>query len=520
MSSDSEKTNLQRLMELKDLYESGLITKEEMEAKKRQILEMDNPSADNPNGGIKNEPNCDIPNQANNGYRPGKFCCPSPNSGKVEQSESNNEQGNEKSNCSDTKPAIDRRKIIKLSIIAAVVVVVVVVLSIVLVPTDYNKKVAKAVEEYESQNAIILSTSGTSESTKNNHYVIFQKGDTIYYDELDKNTSVRALLPCKNGLFIKHLTMDFKNENLTISNKMMNDGRKSNLQIGEMSITNEVALDGKRAVCLKDQMSHYACRSYYYSLNNPDTIFAFDGDVTIEDGRIKVDRYFSFANVTEQYDNLYGQEYSYVDYVFFMSGYYSIKNLSHIGFSEYCSFNKDAYPMDLLKEEFNGQNFDYGFPLNWFGTSNMDRFIECLDQDIDRKTAKAEMDRILSQTVDFDDMCHEFNTNPVNAAQLYPVGERMYLAVKVDKIDYSKLDDYKYIVFSKRDDDNCYIHTNDENFASISYPAVILIEVEFDKRYRHEGQDLMQALIGELFDMFDYTIKYIFTDATLISYSD
>ena len=73
MSSNSEKTTLQRLMELKDLYESGLITKEEMEAKKRQILETDDSPVDNPNGEIENESNVDIPNQADLASYAGTF---------------------------------------------------------------------------------------------------------------------------------------------------------------------------------------------------------------------------------------------------------------------------------------------------------------------------------------------------------------------------------------------------------------------------------------------------------------
>lgn len=517
MSSDTEKTTLQRLMELKDLYESELITKEEMEAKKQQILGTDNPSVDNPNGEIRDELNNDDHNQADDDYKPGK-CCSSTTDEEGKQVESNSEQENEQNKATDFKPKIDGRKIFILFLIAVAVVMVIVVLSIVLTPTDYNKKVAKAIEKYETQNATILSSSGTNESTKDNHYVIFQKGDTIYIDELERQTPVRAIFPRKGGFFIKQISVKFDNTNLKYSNKMLNDSKKSNLKIHSMYGKNN-ALNGQRAICLKEIIDGDVVNSYFYSLYNPDTIYMFGGELITENNSSRFDYVFTFEDVADEYVSDWW-EFSLRDYWFVLSAYYSNRDMRFERLGNSCKIKKDEYPIDLLKQRFHNQDFEYGFPSAWFGTYNIRDFIGCLEQDVDRKTNEANANRILSQMVDFDDMCHEFNTNPVNAERLYPIGERMYLAVKVDKIDYSQLDDFKYIVFSKRDDDNCYIHTNDETFASISYPAVILIEAEFDKRYRNEGQDLMQEIIGSLLDMFDYEIKYIFTDATLISYGD
>lgn len=514
MASDAEKTTLQRLMELKDLYESGLITKEEMEAKKRQILGTENPSVNNPKEEIENELDGEILNQTEDGYGSDRFCGPTQNVENVEQLESNNEQDNEEDKDSDTKPSIDGRKIFKLSLIVAAVVVVIVVLAIILTPTDYNKKVSNAIERYKSQNATILSSSGSENSTKDNHYVIFQKGDTIYIDELERKTPVRAILPRKGGFFIKRLFLTFENEKPKASWEMVNEGKKSNLQIRPM-MKLQNAYEGKRAICLKEMEDGYASRSYYYNMNNPDTIYMVNGEFVERTGLVSFSQHFSFGELEYVPD---WWEYSLYDYLFELSAYYNIDDVRFHHFGEYCRFEKDNYPMDLLTKEFSDQNFDYGFPSKWFGTSNMDKFISCLKRDADKKTNQANLNRILSQTIDFDDMCHEFNTNPVNAARLYPVGKRVYLAAKVNKIDYSQRKEYKYILFSTRDDDNCYIHTNDERFASVNYPTTVLVEVEFEDRFRHEGQDLMQAFFGELFDMFDYQIKYIFKDAELISY--
>lgn len=513
MSSNSEKTTLQRLMELKDLYESGLITKEEMEAKKRQILGTENSSVDNPNGGIEDEPYSEIPNQADDDYRPGKFCSPAVDNAD-NQSESENKQGNEENIGSSSKPAVDGRKILKLSLIVAAIAVVIAVLAIILTPTDYNDKVAKAVEKYKSQNATILSSSGTEKSTIDNHYVIFQEGDTIYIDELERKTPVRAILPRKGGFFVKRLFPTFKNEKPIASYEILNEGKRCNLQIRPM-LKVQNAYEGKRAICLKEMENGYASRSYYYNMNNPDTIYMVNGEFVERNGLVLAEQHFSFGELEYVPD---WWEYSLYDYLFELSSYYNIDDMRFHHFGEYCRFVKDNYPMDLLTKEFSGQNFDYGFPSKWFGTSNMSRFMGCLKRDADRKTNQANLNRILSQTVTFGEMCREFNTNPVNAERLYPVGKRMYLSVRVNKIDYSQLNEFKYIVYTDNNDDNCYIHTNDEAFANLNYPITILIDVEFDKRYRNEGQNLMQDLIFGFLEMYDYKIKYIFTDARLISY--
>ena len=488
-----------------------------MEAKKLQILGTDDISVNAQNGEVDDKLNKKNLNQREDGYKPSLFC--STIEEKDEQSESSgNKQGDEQRKETVIRPYNDGRKILKISIIAAAVILVVVVLSIILAPTDYNKIVAKAIEKYELQNATILSTSGINESTKDNHYVIFQKGDTIYIDELERQTPVRAILPRKGGFFIKQVSVKFDDTNLKYSNKMLNDGKKSNLKIRSMYGKNN-ALNGQRAVCLKEIIDGDVVNSYFYSLYNPDTIYMFGGELITENNSSRFDYVFTFEDVADEYVSDWW-EFSLRDYWFVLSAYYSNRDMRFERLGNLCKIKKDEYPIDLLKQRFHNQDFEYGFPSAWFGTYNIRDFIDCLEQDVDRKTNEANANRILSQMVDFDDMCHDFNTNPVNAERLYPIGERMYLAVKVDKIDYSQLEDFKYIVFSKRDDDNCYIHTNDEAFASISYPAVILIETEFDKRYRNEGQDLMQEIIGSLLDMFDYEIKYIFTDATLISYSN
>lgn len=514
MSSDSEKTTLQRLMELKDLYESGIITKEEMEAKKRQIFGTDNPSVDNSNGEIENELDGEIPDHVEDGCNPDKFCSPTPNVENEEPLESNNAQGNEDNIGSDSKPAIDGRIIFKLSLILAAVVAVIVVLAIILTPTDYNKKVAKAVEKYESQNAVVLSTSGVYESTKDNHYVIFQKGDTIYVDELERKIPVRAILPRKEGFLIKRLFMTFENEKPTSSYEMLNEGRKCNIQIRPM-LKVQNAYEGKRAICLKEMKDGYASRSYYYNLNNPDTIYMVNGEFVESTSLVSITQHFSFGEFRYVPD---WWEFSLYDYIFELSAYYNLDNMRFHHIGEYCRFDKDNYPMDLLTKEFSGENFNFGFPSKWFGTSNISRFISCLERDADRKTNQANLNRILSQTVSFEDMCYEFNSNPVKAKQLFPSGKRMYISARVDKIKKSTLDGFKYVVFTEIHDENCFFHTNDEAFANINYPINVLVEAEFDRRYLGEEDLFVELIEVFLLGVVDTRISYIFNNAKLISY--
>ena len=515
MSSETEKTTLQRLMELKDLYESGLITKEEMEAKKLQILGSDNPIVNNSHEEIKDELYNDNRNQADDGYRPSKFSSPKNDEGKEKQTESNSEQINLQNKGTFHNQNFDRKKIFKLSLIAAAVVVVIVILSIVLTPTDYNKKVAKAIEKYELQNATILSSSGVGKSTKDNHFVIFQKGDTIYLDELEHKVPAKAILPRKDGFFIKRIFLTFENERPKASYEMVNEGRRSNLKMRQL-LKVQNAYEGKRAVCMKDVENGFTSRSYYYTLDNPDTIFAVNGEFVEENGFLRIEQRFSFADVKDEYIPDWW-EYSLHDFVFGLPAYYNTDDMRFHHFSEYCSIDKDVYPVDILKEEFDGQTFDYGFPSIWFGTSFMNRFIGCLEQDVDRKTTQLNLNRILSQTVRFSEMCHEFNSNPVNAKQSFPAGKHMYILARVEKVNYSKLDGFKYVVYTDVHDENCFFHTNDEAFANIDFPTTVLVEAEFNRRSVGEDDLMVGLLEAMLFGVIDTRTSFIFTNAILIS---
>ena len=186
MSSDSERTILQRLKDLNDLFESGLITKEEMEVKKRQILGTDNPSVDSSNEEVKDILNDNGFGQTEDSYRHGKFYSSTPDIeiDKEKPKESDGLQGDGEKKETTRKLSNDLKLIIKLTLIVAAVLAIIIVLPIITAPTDYNQKVEKAIEKHRSEHGDILSTSGIGKSTEDNHYVIFERGGTIFYDGL------------------------------------------------------------------------------------------------------------------------------------------------------------------------------------------------------------------------------------------------------------------------------------------------------------------------------------------------
>lgn len=53
--TDKNKSTFERLQELKQLYESGILTKEEMEAEKADILGQEKPSEEEPEQQSTNE---------------------------------------------------------------------------------------------------------------------------------------------------------------------------------------------------------------------------------------------------------------------------------------------------------------------------------------------------------------------------------------------------------------------------------------------------------------------------------
>lgn len=511
MSSNSEKTTLQRLMELKDLYESGLITKEEMEAKKRQILETDDSPVDNPNGEIENESNVDIPNQADDGYRPGKFCSPTPNVEKEEKSESNNEHGGEQKKETNHKLDKDLKLVLRLSLIVAAVVAVIVVSSIIMTPTDYNKKVEKAVEKHNSGFSRVLSTSGIGESTEENHYVIYDNGGIIFYDGLDRKVPVNAIMPREEGYVFKQVIPVIKDGKPTITYKLLNDGKRSNIKLGinESSgslITRRTearrdVLNGAKSICVAEIVSNEdpdigtsVNTCYYYNLTNPDTVYVFRGSLTHTENESYCEQDFSFLDVVGGNEDGRWSPYSYGDYRFTIRVKFPNLDARLLALDEYIYINEEGFPMDIIRDKLYVTERDGSLliPTVWFNKGKMNAVYDCLEQDMRRKFVEAN-----SYTL-------EQLSNAYYQNKLFE-GKEFYIITEAESISRAYFSDYQYVIKGTKGlglETEANIYTNDEGFANLHYPIVIKAKVTYGRTYG-ERKTLLVPYLTRIFELYD-----------------
>ena len=528
MSSDTEKTILERLMELKDLYESGLITKEEMEVKKRQILETDNPSADNPNGGIKNELNGESPNQAEDGYRPGKFCSSTPNVEEEEQLESNNEHGGEQKKETNHKLDKDLKLILRLSLIVAAVVAAIVVSSIISTPTDYNKKVEKAVEKYQSEFGNVLSTSGIGKSTEENHYVIYERGGTIFYDGLDKGATVKEIMPKEGGFIFKQVLLDFKDGKPKRTYKLLNDGKKSNIKLGVKEskgglITKRTeaknnVLNGYKSICIMDVVSDVendgarVATTYFYSLSNPDTVYVFRGNLTHTEDESCCKQDFSFLDVLGGKEDGLWSPFSYNDYHFTMGIKFPNSDAGLLGLDDYIYIDEEGFPMDIIRDKIYCSEKD-GYlllPSVWFEKGKMGVVFDCLEQDMKQKHREEETE---ANTFTLTDLCNIFyesskKFNGESFKERFPTGKELYLSTTAESIKYSSESGYKYVIKATKGlglEVEANIYTNDESFVNLDYPVIINAKVVYDRTYTEKKSLYVPAT--RIFDFYDAELK-------------
>jgi len=509
MSSNSEKTTLQRLMELKDLYESGLITKEEMEAKKRQILETDDSPVDNPNGEIENEPNVVIPNQADDGYRPGKFCSPTPNVEKEEKSESNNEHGGEQKKETNHKLDKDLKLVLRLSLIVAAVVAVIVVSSIIMTPTDYNKKVEKAVEKHNSGFSRVLSTSGIGESTEENHYVIYDNGGMIFYDGLDRRVSVKAIMPREEGYVFKQVIPMIKDGKPMITYKLLNDGKRSNIKLGlknysTRNVAKRNVLNGYKAICIEEIIDSddnksegggaNVSTSYYYNMSNPDTVYVFRGFLVNDKEESYCEQSFSFMDVVGGNEDGRWSPYSYGDYHFTIRVKFPNSDAGLLGLDEYIYINEEEFPMDIIRDKLYVTERDgcLLIPTVWFNKGKMNAVYDCLEQDMRRKFVEA-------NSYTLEQLSDAYYQN-----KLFE-GKEFYIITEAESISRAYFSDYQYVIKGTKGlglETEANIYTNDEGFANLHYPIVIKAKVTYGRTYG-ERKTLLVPYLTRIFELYD-----------------
>lgn len=548
--SNENKSTIDKLMELKKLLESGMITKEEMEVLKQKIL-LEDCSVSNKE--IEEVSRCESLNEDN---EPNDEMISGYDSAETNPSlsESNDSDCVLQISNSHNEPqhSYKIQKVVNYAIIAGVCLAAV-ALIITLTQPNYSKRRDKAIEKYESLGASILSESRWSEGDEDNHYLIYKLGDTIFYDGLERRAAAKAILPRKGGFYIKKYDVEFEDGKPVLHSELINEGKRSNLNLSLLDCIDDSDLDGNRAVCLvecdkencithrfvyhsiaESQIYDYGTirESYYYSMSNPDTIFLFEGPLTVCDGYSYMCYYTNFGEASEEYiPEWWG--FSYRDYWFELRPGFSNSDTKPIDFGDFV-IERENNLHELLSNRVGGGRILHdncvAYPASWFGTLKMQYFYECLDEDLERreeeadryyeeeqrKVAEKQRDEILDQTVDFYDMYQLYIHNPLKAEQQFEPGKEMYLMVKVNGVNRSDKDGYKYYLYTKNDYHNAYLLTNDESVVDHEYPMTVVVKAKFRERYTMSDVNLL-GLFYELF-VEDEGYKYVFEDVQLLYY--
>lgn len=525
MSSDSERTILQRLKDLNDLFESGLITKEEMEVKKRQILGTDNPSVDSSNEEVKDILNDNGFGQTEDSYRHGKFYSSTPDIeiDKEKPKESDGLQGDGEKKETTRKLSNDLKLIIKLTLIVAAVLAIIIVLPIITAPTDYNQKVEKAIEKHRSEHGDILSTSGIGKSTEDNHYVIFERGGTIFYDGLERGVPAREIMPREEGFVFKQIIPGFKDGKPTITYKLLNEGERSNIKLGIKEskgglITRRTeakcnVLNGDKAICIEDIVSNekedgaMVNSSYYYSMSNPDTVYVFHGSLIHAENESYCKQDFSFLDVFDGKEDGLWSPFSYNDYRFTMRIVFPNLDPKSLGF-DYIYIEEESFPMDLISDKFYYSEEDgcLRIPAVWFNKGKMDVVFECLERDMKRKYREKETS---ANTFTLEQLCNirlqsssKFGGESFD--ERFPIGKELNLVARAESIDYSSAIGYKYIIKATKGlglEVEANIYTNDDSFVDLNYPVFIGVKVSFGGTYTEKKSLLAPRM--RIFDFYD-----------------
>ena len=489
---------IERLLKLKELYESGLISQEEMESAKNRILNHTEEN-DNVDPIQKEDEPCDAQEQESEKTETVIA--------DIEESTSSQETPKEpvSDNISVDESITDNENIAKISkkrmklfclLMAALVVLV--VLIIILSPTNYTKKLSKALDSYRVQGATVLSTSGDATS-EDNHYIIFSKDDAVYIDELEKESSPKKLFPNETGYYFKTVYPYFEKgiPQLTIEN--VDDSKHT---IDELFGNNDDSqfdfffdfdkndyindyLDDQRAYYIKiyendEERDGYLWQgTMYCCLSNPDILYFIDGTISITEDYLSAENNFTFDEVF--------YEYEYEDYPFMIKSRFSLNDMEFLGFDEQTRFEKQYYPMELIESNIDIESHsDYFYlPTSWFGTSKIDTFVRCIDLDVKQKNEKAEKLSILYSSISLDEIIDAYSENSVRAREKY-VGKEFNLVVEAEHIGHSISWDYKYDIDATTGGfglaNRAVIRTNDEKFVEINYPTAICVKAKFDRR--------------------------------------
>lgn len=287
--------------------------------------------------------------------------------------------------------------------------------------TSMEEKMEKALMTYQKEGYSILSQSENPSEV--DHFLIIQKDNQIFVDELLGKRSKHLVFPKEDGYYIKQIQLSMKDSVPTCSFTLLNEGNKVQLSNEDFIVIQNEKLKGKQTLVFANKNAiNSPC--YVYCLSNPDTIVALGKwkELWVEKDNFILKYY-------EGLDKLFGEDYK--NNTFDIVMYLSSEDMSFKGF--YGGFSLNAnYDLDYIKrkypgKEFKNQNNEVCFPLSWFGSPEIKTIKSAIDNyESPTDRVKREMDSIFkegekrTEKLNQQQSQNNRNSNKGNRIQWYP----------------------------------------------------------------------------------------------------
>lgn len=390
---------------------------------------------------------------------------------------------------------------------------------------DYKERIYDLARLYWDDYEILRYSEDST--SKDNHYLLLRKDDTIYLDKVERRPSLKKILPNENGVELKTAEIAFNNKGATILNRSISN-KHDYLSAPYIYYGDYCSYITYYRVWREDKDLLYLRNedfSLLYRVGNKEA-FVLYGDAAVFDTNcIRHTERFTFADLFDNDD--YSEFFSLADYPFYIEKKFSYKDLSFIGFSD-IKIKREGFPLKPFIKAAYDESFIVGYDENYIylpiasiGTRLMDIAKEAIDaniiqleealreekqrawlaeQEAARQREEQEMIKYIEDNaVDFNDMRSDYS-NPMKAEKKYTEGMDIILKIKLDKIGYS-YSGYTYVMpWSGNLVDEAYVYSDDNSFAELDYPQIVWIKAKYTSRYK--------SVFGET--------TYKFTDAQLL----
>ena len=137
--------------------------------------------------------------------------------------------------------------------------------------TSMEEKMEKALMTYQKEGYSILSQSENPSEV--DHFLLIQKDNQIFVDELLGKRSKHLVFPKEDGYYIKQIQLSMKDSVPACSFTLLNEGNKVKISNEDFIVIQNEKLKGKQTLVFANKNAiNSPC--YVYCLSNPDTIFS------------------------------------------------------------------------------------------------------------------------------------------------------------------------------------------------------------------------------------------------------